>query len=88
MPEQPEVAILRLSNAEYAEFVRDKKGFINKHHIFPKNVNRLCAESESRPDLEEYRDVSGNDAWLVMIEHDWNISNFIPHSMLLFRPTR
>ena len=68
-PEWPQVAVLRLSDAQYKEFAKDRTKFINANHIFPKDVNKVIAHSElPLPDLKDCEPVE--DEWLVPIEHD------------------
>ena len=37
-PDQPQVAILQLTNEKYEEFKKDPKAFVDGHNIFPEKV--------------------------------------------------
>src|SRR5215475_5158464 len=67
---EPEFAILHLSDAKYREFQKDPKAFVNKYHVFNKNVNVLPGCSMISPMAQQ----SDNADWYVMMPH-WPASN-------------
>jgi hypothetical protein len=62
--EWPQVAVLKLSDAEYKEFREDTAKFVNFHKVFPVKVNEPAGPGVS---LSAPRDPSGY--WLVLIGH-------------------
>jgi hypothetical protein len=46
---EPDIAVLRLSDAEYKEFFKAPKDYFNDHHVFPKKVNKAEAAGEDPP---------------------------------------
>ena len=71
-PADPQIAILRLSDAQYQEFRKDRKKFLIINDIFrTKDLKSVIAASELVPAVKEYKDPPGDDMWLVMVEHDW-----------------
>jgi hypothetical protein len=67
-PDWPQVAVLRLSGAEYKEFAKDPRQYINYNHIFTKDVNKVIGYSQLKEPLIECEPIG--DEWLVGIEHD------------------
>ena len=82
LPGDPHVAILRLSDARYKEFKKDRKKFLIDNNIFyTKELNKV----EVGPELTPTSDNPGTD-WMVTAEHDWSTCNSMLVAMLLFKP--
>jgi hypothetical protein len=59
--DEPDLAVLRLSDQEYKEFFKDPKEYFNSHHIFPKKVNKAEAAGDDPPPT--------GAGWIVMATH-------------------
>jgi hypothetical protein len=63
---RPEFAVLRLSEARYAEFQKDRVGFLNKYKIFSRPVNKQEDCSAARPQKEK---PEGAGYWYLIVAH-------------------
>lgn len=59
--DEPDIAVLRLSDEEYKEFFKDPKEYFNSHHTFPKKVNKAEAAGEDPPPT--------GAGWIVVATH-------------------
>jgi len=85
-PKEFHVAILRLSDAQYKEFIQDRRGFLIENDVFPgysPKLNRIIAQSELSP---KPLSNPGGDTWMVMVCHDWNTCNSAMASVMMFEP--
>jgi hypothetical protein len=65
-PESPQIAILRLSEAEYAKFEANPKDYVNDHHIYPKDVNDVFIGHMPRYEKPKAK---GDDDMIVTMMH-------------------
>jgi len=82
-PKKPEIALLQLSPSQYKEFAGDPKAFLNAHHIFPNDVNKIVAQSALSLD-KGYDDLVTDDV-LMVLEHDPTESYVEMVSMPMFK---
>lgn len=61
-PEEPEVAVLRLSSEEHQQLHAQREGFLNHHQVFCKNVRGVTMQQESHPGL-------AHAAWISVVVH-------------------
>jgi hypothetical protein len=63
---KPEFAVLRLSEAQYGEFEKDRVGFLNRHKIFARPVNKQEVCSAAKPQKEKPEDAG---FWYLVLTH-------------------
>lgn len=59
--DEPDIAVLRLSDQEYKEFFKDPKKYFNSHHVFPKEVNKAEGAGDDPPPT--------GAGWIVVATH-------------------
>ena len=63
---KPEFAVLRLSEAQYDEFEKDHVGFLNRHKIFARPVNKQEVCSAAKPQKEKPEEAG---FWYLVFTH-------------------
>lgn len=64
-PKNPEFAVVRLSSARYDEFQQNRKGFLNDHKIFSKDVNKQDSCSAANPQTQP----KGDAYYYILVPH-------------------
>lgn len=63
--EKPEFAVIRLTAANYAEFQKDHKKFLNDHKIFERDVNKQDTCTATEPQQQKTEDAY----WYLVVSH-------------------
>ena len=63
---KPEFAVLRLGEARYDEFQKDRRGFLNKYKVFSRPVNKQEVCSAARPQKEKPEE---SGYWYLILTH-------------------
>ena len=63
---KPEFAVLRLSEAQYDAFAKDRVGFLNQHKIFARPVNKQEVCSAAKPQQEKPEEAG---FWYLVLAH-------------------
>ena len=74
MPTDPEIAILRISNQEHDDLHKDPLGFVNRNHVFGRDISRVDmqphpSEKMGATQLKASAKTEAAPNWLVVIPH-------------------
>jgi hypothetical protein len=69
----PEIAILQLSEQEYAALHKNPKDFVNNNHVFEQPVREMVMQSPAPNAMRVAAPAAGDSAtgttWLVLVRH-------------------